>query len=187
MERTGAEPIRDDAGGELAREPDVEGKKSASDPKSPGVSGLLLDDKLGLLDRDFSTVMVEVAPGAAPPAGTDAPGFGVSTTRRMRGCRGTGEFEARDVVVNGVLGREPMETEPDKDGKVPDNARSALTEGCSRVARGTLALGGLAFDSASEFLSDFAVRSFSSVARRSSFLVVWALFADFATGDPNET
>lgn len=163
--------MRDDAGGELAREADVEGKKSASDPKSPGVSGLLLDDKLGLLDRDFSSATVEVAPGAAPPAGRGAPGFGVSTTRRMRGCRGAGESEARDVVVNGVLGREPTETEPDKDGKVPDNARSALTGGFSRVARVTFALAGLAFDPASEFLSDFAVRSFSSVASRSPFLV----------------
>lgn len=124
--------MREDAGGEFAREADVDGKRSASDPKSPGVSGLLLDDKLCLLDRDLSTVAVEVASGAAPPAGRGAPGLGVSTTRRMRGCRGAEESETRDVVVNGVLGREPTaEAGPGKDGKVPDNARSDLTRGFS--------------------------------------------------------
>lgn len=179
--------MREDAGGEFAREAEVEGKRSASDPKSPGVSGLLLDDKLGLLDRDLSTVVVEVAPAAVPPAGIGAPGFGVSTTRRMRGCRGAEESDMRDVVVNGVLGREPTaEAEPGKDGKVPDKPRSDLTGRFSCVARGTLVLAGLAFELASVFLSDLAARSFSSVTSRSPFLVDRALLADFATGDPRE-
>ena len=49
MERTRAEPIL--GGGEFAREAEAEVYEgSPSDPKSPGVSGRLSDEMLGLLD-----------------------------------------------------------------------------------------------------------------------------------------
>lgn len=187
IERTGAEPIRDEAGGEFVRDAEVEGKKSASDPKSPGVSGLLFDDKLCLLDRDLSTVAVDVI-GAALVVGKGAPGLGVSTTRRMRGCRGADESETRDAAVSGVSGREPTaEAEPGAETNVPESARSDLTEEISWVANGMARLVGLALVSATEPFSGFATRSFSSVASRNSFFVPSrALVADFATGDPRD-
>lgn len=49
--------------------------------------------------------------------------FGVSTTRKMRGCRGTGESESRDAIVWGVSGLDPV-----AEADVGTEARSDLLE-----------------------------------------------------------
>ena len=75
----------------------------------------------------------------------------------MRVWRGADESETREVVVRGVLGREPIaetaetaETEPGRavnaDANVPDRARSECIEEVSCDDNGTLTLAGLAFE-----------------------------------------
>lgn len=59
MDRTGAEPILDEAGGELARETNADVYWSTSDPPSPGVSGRLLEEMLGLLERAFAVAWLD--------------------------------------------------------------------------------------------------------------------------------
>ena len=56
MDRTGADPILDEAGGELARETDADVYWSPSEPPSPGVSGLLRDEMLGRLERALAVI-----------------------------------------------------------------------------------------------------------------------------------
>lgn len=102
MERTGAEPIREVACGELARDAEADGNVSASEPKSPGVSGLLLEDRLCLRDCVL-TGLVATPFGEGAFAGDKATSvLGVSTTRKIRGCRKAEGSGTRGLVVDGV-------------------------------------------------------------------------------------
>jgi hypothetical protein len=109
-------------GGEFARDAVVETSKSASEPKSAGVSGRLFDDKLCRRERDLSAPVVT---DGAVLRGRGTSGLGVSTTRRIRAWRGAGESEAREAAVSGVLGRElTTDADPATEANVPEIARS---------------------------------------------------------------
>ena len=121
--------MREVAGGELARDTEAEGKRSASEPKSPGVSGLLLDEKLCRRDWLLPDLAVDTGADGAFVLGGGTSVLGVSTTRKIRGWRRTDESETRETVVNGVLGRDPMaEAGPGPDTEVPDRTRSDLAD-----------------------------------------------------------
>ena len=81
MDRTGADPIRDEAGGEFAREIDAEVDWSPSDTPSPGDSGLLRDEILGRLERTLVAAGLDEIDRLADIGG-GVSFLGVSTTRK---------------------------------------------------------------------------------------------------------
>lgn len=179
MERTGADPIRDDAaGGELARETDAELYCSPSDPPSPGVSGRLKDEILGRLERVLDTKGLDEIDWLAEMGG-GVSFFGVlSTTRRTLGCRGAGESDMRDIVVNGVLGREPST----KEGVCPCALVSTLGDDSDIWAVSS------DVSSFNGFISTLAEKSLLPSPMGGKSFLDWLrdLLADFGNGEPSD-
>lgn len=99
--RTGADPILDAGGGELALETDAEGIEASSENISlagvPGRSNFAIDARLGW--RRFGGNIEDADDGVA--VGVSA--FGVDVTLNVFGARGAGDC-AREAVLGGSGG-----------------------------------------------------------------------------------
>jgi hypothetical protein len=141
---------------------------------------MLVDEMLCLLERDLIPPTTEAGTeGAVAMGGVSV--LGVSTTRRIRGCRGAGESDRRDAMVCGVSGRDPTaETE------LGGGTCSALVDAGSEAAKSS----GLPFVVAElgcGWLAAFAGESLKSAPMLNSLLRgLRALLADFCTGDPKD-
>lgn len=141
---------------------------------------MLVEEILCLLERDLVPPATEAGTEGAVTMG-GVSGFGVSTTRRIRGWRVAGESERRDAMVCGVSGRDPItETEPG------GGACSVLTDrGSGEPKSSGLPL--VVAELGCDWCVAFAGESLKSAPILNSLLRwVRALLADFCTGDPKE-
>lgn len=83
---------------------------------------MLMEETLCPLERVFALPSTDTGTEGAV-AMEDVSIFGVSTTRKMRGCRGAGESDNRDVIVWGVSGLDPV-----AEAGAGADTRSALPE-----------------------------------------------------------